>query len=303
MGNSALRYNEVHAGKALCDYLSHINVHEAPIGDYTQAYPSKDIPAYVVAGYLLCDGDDNGCSLLGDLSLSINTSSKFKNVFDKTAIQLLKQFLEASKTDDPDVLKTVDMIKQINKNKLVIVPFKLGTTFNTDVEFESKIVNKDLKLYGVRWYIDKTDFKLRCEWVLKSKIAFGGKAQKVDLEKYLDTYRLAIMNLQGKSKSSDMEIVKINRFAMFQPIEFVDEQTRLVVDGSYLYQVYNSNDILIVGEWVNGEMNTFTKLTTKAYKKFKSNYEIIKLHAKYMAPFNFVDSNTVSVTSKSNKSK
>jgi len=286
------KYCVMHAGKALVDFISRVDMIETKIGEYRSR--EKDGPLdLVVHGHQLYDLNTPSW-LLTDISTTLDATSKFETVFGKNPIQLINNYGAKNGLKTEEIKEVTDKINKLNKNKLIILPFKPHTPCSIDVETDSiKQKKRDSKIVYIKWVTNKQTYKLNCEIAFEFESDTNKKIYKLPITDYINKFRLSSLEMQAKSTGHDSSLIKITDHGMIKPIAIKDGNNIVAIDGTYVYSTING-DTRILGYWDkmdNLVMNVETK--SPAYKKIQDNINYIKNHKKYIAPYLLYEANVI----------
>lgn len=288
------RYCMLHAGKVLVDFLDRIDTTPTRIGEYSKRdeYGPVDL---VVSGHYLHSLDDPSW-LLTDISTVLDASPKFNSAFDKSPIQLINNY--CNKVGIPKDVSTeyAETIKKLNKNKILILPFKPHASCSID--YEDEMGNKHTKVQAnikiLKWRTDKETHKLVATIVFKTEK--DDRQRTIPVTEYLKSFRLSSMDILAKDKGNDIEMISITDYGIIKPIVVKEAGAEYAIDGTYMYCTING-DTRIVGKWNTAgdlEVNT-PKNKSKAFKKIIDNLPIIKNHKRYIAPYKLFSPNELTV--------
>lgn len=282
-------YCSIHAGKALVDFLNRVDMIETRIGEYSSRTRGGDLDL-VVYGHQLHELNSPSW-LLGNISITLDASNKFKSVFDKTPVQIINNYCSDSGISNEEVKEIINKLTKLNKNKLIILPFKPHTVCNLTTE-DGEL--KDMAIKYIRWETDKTTYKLNCVICFHSEKDSNKQIYKFPVTDYIDKFRLSSLEIQAKSSGYDKSLIKITDYGIIKPIEIEDKGQIIAIDGSFVYSVINGAT-RVVGYWDENDNLVFNVDTgkSKAYKKIIDNTNFIKHHKKYMAPYMMYESNVV----------
>lgn len=294
--NECTKYCSLHTGKAFYNFLSNIDTTETRIGEYSSrvAGGKSDL---VVSGHQVFEIQSPSW-ILTDINTVLESSNKFNKVFDKTPVQLLKDFIKYNKEHKEEEKELIKKIKDINSNKLLIVPFKPHEKFIVRQEIEKdskKTVNeKEIELLFVKWITNKETYKIECNLGFKTEYS-GELTKKLDITNYLKEFRLASVELKLKTGEQDNDLIKITHHGIFKPIGVRDSESLVILDGTFLYSC-KSNKINIIGHWnEKGKLIITNDIKTKALKKIKDNEDFIRIHRRYIAPYMMYSTNEIQV--------
>jgi len=283
----------MHLGKALVDFINRIDVVETRIGELEARNLKGDLDL-VVSGHQLY-GDGESGWILTDISTMIDKSDKFLTAYDMTAFQIAKKYLEKAGVEQTEIEETLEKIRQINKNKLFIVPFKPNTMCLVESN-EDDIVSKgeEAQIHSVRWNSNETNHKFNMTILFEMQNA-NKRIQKYNVTEYLDKFSLTQIDMQTRASKVDKKLIKIDNSGIIRPIVIKQGDIQLALDGTYLYRI-TAADISIVGVWGNGDKLLYdTSIKSEALEKIKNNENFIKCHKKYIAPYMLYTPNVVEI--------
>lgn len=282
----------IHCGKALVDFISRVDVTETRIGEYESTKKGGPLDL-VVSGHQLYDFENPSWVLTG-INTTLDASDKFTQAYDKNAFQIASLFCKNANMTVEETQKITNKIRDINKNKLFVLPFKTHTKCNVDIDTDEGILKKqDAQISLIKWTTNKDTHKINCKIVFELEELH--KTASIDIKDYIDKFRLSQMDIQAKSKNHDKRLIKINDYGIFKPIYVSDGASSVAIDGTYMYYIING-ETYIIGYWDEyNKMNVITNIKTKAFNKIMDNIEDIKHHKRYMAPYLLIETNKITV--------
>lgn len=288
------RYCMLHAGKALVDFLERVDTTPTRMGEYSQR--SKFGPVdLVVSGHMLYGLSDPSW-LLTDISTVLDASPKFNSAFDKSPIQLINNYCNKAGISKEVSADYAETIKKLNKNKLLILPFKPHTSCNIDYEDDrgNKHTKVQANIEALKWKTNNETHKLVASIIFRPEK--DDKQQTIPVTEYLRRFRLSSMDILAKDKGNEIEMISITDYGIIKPIVVKEAGAEYAIDGTYMYCTING-DTRIIGKWnTAGDMEvTMTKNKSKACKKIIDNLPIIKNHRRYIAPYKLFASNDITV--------
>jgi hypothetical protein len=286
---------DLNIGKALADFVNRVDVTKTRIGEYerSQRGGRQDL---IVYGHQMYDAH-NVSWLLADIKTVMDCSDKFKGYSSKTPVQLLKEYCEYVEMPSADRNELVDKLTSINSNKMMVVPIKPKSMCNVEFGDDKR---KDAQITSIRWVTNKDTHKLECKVIFKTKTD-----EKVthDIRDYQDKFRVNGMESRMRVGKHDSTIIKMSRSGIIHPIELCTNDSRLAVDGTYMYYV-SKGKIHIVGYWdKQGVMKVTKPVPSELLDRMKDNLEYIKDHKKYIAPYLVFEANSITITNNTTKKK
>lgn len=289
------RYCVIHAGKTLADFINRVDMIETRIGEYSSR--EKDGPKdLIISGHQLYDLN-NPSWLLTDIKTTLDASNKFNSLYDKTATQLVSLYCNKVGMTKEEINEINDKIKRLNKNKLLILPFKPHTACNIDIDLDGeKQKKKDSKIAYLKWTTNKETYKLNCEIAFEVSTSFGTSTYKIPITDYIKRFRISQMDIQAKGKSHDASLINITDAGIIKPIVIKESGKTIAVDGTYVYYTLN-NDTRIIGRWNSSNKLVIDAdkkiMNTKAIEKILDNESYIKNHKRYIAPYMLYQANEI----------
>ena len=122
----------MHAGKALIDFLSRVDMVETRIGEYSSSRRNGPIDL-IVSGHQLHDLE-NPSWILTSTNVTLDASNKFSNVFGSTPTQLINNYCNKTGVPAEEQKDIINKLTKLNKNKLLILPFKPHTPCSIDID-------------------------------------------------------------------------------------------------------------------------------------------------------------------------
>lgn len=285
----------LHCGKALYNFINGVDTIRTRIGEYesTKRNGSLDL---VVSGHQLYDIETSSW-LLTSISTALDASDKFSRAYDKNAFQIASLYCKYANINSEETKAITDKIKEINKNKLLILPFKPHTNCNIDFDYDGeKFKKQDAQISLIKWDTNKDTHKINCNisFELNNKNS-GTNKITLDIKDYITKFRLSQMDIQAKGKNHDKNMIKVNDYGMFKPIYVTDNTSAVVVDGTYMYYILN-DETHIIGYWdVTDKMKVTANIKTKAFTRVMDNIEYIRNHKRYIAPYLLLEANKILV--------
>lgn len=286
----------IHTGKALRDFLDNVDMVETIIGDYSSSTKGgkQDL---VYSGYQMFNLNEP-INVLTAIKTQLDVTDKFARAYDKTAFQILKEYLNEIKEDKSISAELLDKLVKLNKNRLIIVPIKPHSecrlnNINNDEELE----DQQGKILYLKWSTNQETHKLECKVAIKFEGKINDKVYKFDISEYNDKFRLSALDVKMLGNKQKNKFIKMHRYGIIHPIEIVDGNYSIIVDGTYIYYCIANRDT-IIGQWnTNGSIDIAIKgnniLKSKAYEKLKKNIEFIASHRKYIAPYKLLETHKV----------
>lgn len=284
----------LHLGKALVDFIQRIDVTETRIGEYSSI--KKDTaPDLVVYGHQLYDNGSPSW-ILTDINTILDMSDKFLESYDKNAFQIANIYCKYTGMSAEDTKLVTDKIKAINKNLMLILPFKPNTNCEIDLTIDGNTEKKkEAVISYIKWITNKETHKINC--TIGFNIANSAMAQytKLDIKDYIDKFRLSHMEMVAKGAKYDKDLIKITDYGIFKPILIKEGNASIAIDATYVY--YNTNgETHIIGFWNDRDELVMDKsIKTKAINKIRDNLNYIKNHKKYMAPYMLFEPNVIEI--------
>lgn len=292
--DNCTRYCALHAGKALENFINNIDTVESRIGDYEKRNKNGKTDL-VVSGHQLWDLK-SASWLLTDISTTLEASQKFKSVYDKTPLKLLEEYCNFSGMSEEDTKETLNKLQKINKNRLLIIPFKPREHCRIDIDIPKvKDKNKEGQIYFIKWTTCPETFKLLCTIGISTDGASSKQIHRYNITDYLDKFRLSDLDVKAAGNKGDKSLIQVTNHGIIKPIEFTEGNVKIAIDCTYLYMTFN-NVTSIIGYWDDKEDLIITKdVDYKSIKKIKTNISKIKIHRKYIAPYLMYESNQIKV--------
>ena len=249
----------------------------------------------IVSGHML-EKMDSATWILTSIDTSLDKSPKFLKVFGKNPTQLLTNYYNSLDKPDEELKKATDKLRDINNNKLLILPFKPGMQCSISVKMETVTVNKDVVIKSIQWTTDKETYKLKCTINFEASSQYGGsKIFKLPITEYTKSFTLKSISLRTSASSTEQNLLEITDAGIFKPIEITDGSSGIAIDGSFLYHTVNG-ETSVIGYWSGDELVVVSKSSnSKAYKKLMKSIDIITAHRRYIGPYNIYPCNTITI--------
>lgn len=290
------KYDKLHAGKALYNYINGVNVTRTKLGELSRT--TKDGPKDLVAsGHQIFDVNDK--SLLESpmtiytryATLSSNTA--FKNNFDESISLILKHYLDVLDLDQEVKDDLVNKLKDINKKKLLIIPIKPKSvckiTYTLDNVKETRVLSK---VKYLKWNTNKATFELECTVAFESASNGVEKTVKIPLTEYCRSILPEKLEYWNGIGTANKSLIEMTNLGMIKPIEIADGFQSIIADGTYIYWIHNGQ-ASVIGEWNQqtgglvispDALKTLQK--TDLFKAFTDNLALISGHRRLIAPYN-----------------
>lgn len=279
-------------GKNMVDFLDRVTLIDTKIGVI------KTFDVFGVTKDMICSGQiieqlDNPNYTYTDINTEFDKSNKFLSVDEMSAARVVKNYCEAA---DIDASPYLDKISKINNNLLVIVPFKPGRTFYiTATSKMDSVTDREMVLSMLKWATGEESHKLEAKLIFKGKRSSDLSTFELPITEYLSTFKMYGAKDKIVDNLSSSDVIKFDPYGIIKPIEFVDKDKTIIVDGNFLYEKINDK-VNIIGIWdPNGvDMIAFKKLgQSKMMKKLTASIELISNHRKYIAPYKLFKTNVI----------
>ena len=278
----------LHTATSLAEFIQRVDVIETKIGEYSSRKPGTK-PDLIFSGHQLFDINQPSWLLSDIKTTSLDANSKFKSAYGKTVLQLISLWARENNISDEMSRDILEKLRGINKNKLLVLPFKPRTKCYVDYSPSEKRVAAEIS--NLKWTTNKTNYKLEC------MITFDDgnhKPLKLSILDYITKFKLERFDIQQKLTKNAVKLIKVTDHGLFKPIVVKDKHLSVMLDGSYLYYEFN-HETSIIGFW--NEYGTLTllnnQLKSNALKLIMDNIDVIKLHRKYIAPYLLYEENII----------
>lgn len=286
------KYCMLHSGKALVNFLNNADMINTNIGDY-KSRNNDGVQDLVVSGYQVWDEGAPSWLLTG-ISTTLDASPKFKNIYSKTPNQVVKAYCESAGISKEETNELIDKIQRLNKNRLLVLPFKPRTQFTTDIGRDSKTVETTIS--SVKWSTDKDTFRLNCVITFKFPDANGKENHcKYSITDYIDKFKMSSLEMHSKDEKHDKRLIKVTDHGIFKPIALREDNMIVAIDGTYMYTTINGNTH-IIGYWDDKDNLVInSNIKSAAIKKIKDNVGFLKNHRRFIAPYLMYDANEIKI--------
>lgn len=284
----------LHLGKSLVDFIQRIDVTETRIGEYDSRQKGT-APDLVVYGHQLFDLS-SPTWILTDINTILDMSDKFLTAYDKNAFQIANIYCKHVGMSPENTKLVTDKIKAINKNKMLVLPFKPHASCEIDLAIDGNMEKKkDATINYIKWVTNKETHKINCTIGFTLTNSALAQNTKMDIKDYIDKFRLSQMEMVAKGTKHDKNLIKITDYGIFKPILIKEGNTSIAIDATYVY--YNANgETHIIGYWNDRDELVMDKsIKTKAVNKIRDNLVYIKNHKKYMAPYMLFEPNVIEI--------
>lgn len=158
-----------------------------------------------------------------------------------------------------------------------------------------KTVERSTEISSVRYEIDKETGNLKC-YILTERIGANNKRARVSIEEYGVSLFLNEIDKYTTCGDWERKLVRFDSLGYIHPVEINFGATRVIVDGTFMYEIVNGVTC-IVGQWNNSdEMEILEDLPVKQKKRLKDNEDLqnglkfIAQHRRFIAPYGLVES-------------
>lgn len=281
----------MHLGKAMVDFIEHIDVVETRIGE-TESRKAKGPVDLIVAGHQIYKDEVPGW-ILKDISTILDKSDKFNMAYEMTAFQIAKKYCENTGKTTEETFEIVEKIRQINKNKLFIVPFKPNTVCSIEYDDgETVAKNTEAQISSVKWNNNAETHKF--EAVLYFEVDnMPKKSQQYSISDYLSKFSLTQIDMHTRASKVDKKIIKVDNNGIISPIVIKYGVNQIAIDGSYVYMV-KPQETYIIGVWGAGDKLLIdNSIKNDAIDKIRNNENFIRCHKRYIAPYMLYEPNVI----------
>lgn len=322
--NACNKYCTLHAGKALVDFLSGIDITRTHIGDYEsrERNGKKDLVCF---GHKLWEVEQPA-HLLGDIKTVLDSEPKFKGYFNLSPNGLMDAYCKKHDISEEDIEQLHSMTSDMTKNRIIALPIKPHMEclidINKSIEAKAGLLTKKKTIDGkqvdgeeekaavketkaktkdryetsrvnyVVWRVNSTTHKLDCTVAFRVGPKNNEKTYTFSMCDYMDAFKI---NLESVPSAMDKKLIKMTNYGIVRPIEMTDGETTIAIDGSFVYDVQGSI-IRVIGHWVNSrELKITGGEMSNVLKKLLDNKEVVRSHRRYIAPYILYPSNLVEV--------
>lgn len=288
-------------GSRLFKFLNDIRLVPSRTGDTTEDRERRVL--YVVGGQLL---EDDSISTIYKLNVTYPNEPKLKGVNGVDSRECLQMFLSMLDIGN----ETLDILDNIEKRRLVIIPFKPKMNLKVkvhkaDSSGKAKLTEVSAKIKSVKWTMDK-DSEDENKYIYRHIILtdyLDVKTKifaKVEVSDY--NTRFSAENFEDKKPKefNRKQVIKMSIHGYFYPICLDYGNYQLMIDGSNLYYRKNANDeIIVFGEWNDEQLEVDKKLLSKlgiekeVTSKLYGWENYLKAYKNYIAPLGTVDMNII----------
>lgn len=294
------KYCKLHIGSAIENMLNEVTFIKSDIGAYrsTTVGGKSDL---IVSGHRI-DSPGEDTYILTSINTMLDRSDKFNRVYNQNVISILTDYLNSSIRFTPEYkAEMLEKLRDINRNVLLPLPFKTHKMYDVNVMNSLKeIKGYDLMLDHIIWKTNKQTGKLEVELTFKQEYTTASpKYIKMKYEDYMVEFRPSKNGVYTDEGKYNEDLIRATSFGLFKPLEIYDGLNKIVVDNTYLYHVNNGN-ITIIGKWDSmDKIFNYHSIPgiekTKAYKFIKDNLGTIRMHRKYIVPYNLAPLNTINI--------
>lgn len=291
-------------GSRLFKFLNEVRLIPSRTGDTTEDRDRRVL--YVVGGQLL---EDDSVSTIYKLNVNYPNEPKLKGVNEVNSRECLQMFLSMMDIGN----ETLDILDNIEKRRLVIIPFKPKTNLKVkihkaDANGKTKLTEVTAKIKSVKWSIDK-DPEDENKSIYRHVIItdyLDGKTKiyaKVELNEYNTRFSAENFEEKKPKEFNRKQVLKMSIHGYFYPICLQKENYQIMIDGSNLYYRKNAiegdNGIIVIGEWNDEQLDVDVKLLNKLGIEKEINSKLygwvnyLKAYKAYIAPLGTVEMNIV----------
>lgn len=294
------KYCKLHIGEALERLLNEITLVKSDIGSYRSTVKDGKLDL-IVSGHRI-DAPGEETYILTSTSTMLDKSGKFNSVYNQNVVSILTEYLNSSIRFTPEYkAELLEKLKEININRKLPLPFKTHKTFDVDIETSKELKQFELPLEFIKWTTNKQTGKLEAQLVFKNEYTSAApKYISMGYEDYMIKFRPSKNGVYTDVGKYNPDLIRVTSFGLMKPIQVSDGINKIIVDNNYLYYVATNGAITIIGKWETGDKikgyNSVKGIEkTKAYKFIKDNLGTIKMHRKYIVPFNLTDSHEIKI--------
>lgn len=292
--SGCIRHCADNAGYALSKFLTSVDICETQIGDYKCSGRSSSF-THIVSGVQLEFGVQQSHILVG-LNSELDVTSKFTNMFNKAPTNLLTEHmrLHSSMYQSGRDKQILARLNGIRANKMIVAPLKpdMQCEIRPEGLDTESVINTKIK--SIIWKTSPTTGIFEGYILTDVCDAASNKTYKIQLEDYGTKLRLTKIERTMYANNLDRRTVKMTANGFIQPIGIEDQNdTKLVLDGTYLYQIMHSG-VNILGYWEGSEL-IITKSSrdagiekTAAYRHLINSLKYIENHRRFIAPYGVV---------------
>ncbi len=290
------KHCQITVGDNLVRFLREIDTVESKIGDFASGSGSP----LIVSGMQL-DPTGNPAYILSDISVSIDISKKFGAAFNKSAMAILNEYIRL--VDPPDKNELREKLKNMDSNKILIVPIKTHSNCEVLVPIgrDNKVQEtiKNTNVSAIKWESNQKTNTLECSILTDVIEGLVTKRAKIKIEDYGTKLKLTDVERVINSSEADRTLIKMTRFGYIRPIAITDKKKNgIIIDNTYMY-LLDGETIKTIAYWEKNTLvgeETFKDIEKSAlFKKVKKSLNYIGQHRRFIAPYGLVDCNIVEV--------
>lgn len=298
MSKAFCNYDITEVGKNLVKFINGIETVKTDIGKCEKS-SSLFESDFIITGVQI-DRTDNIVNILSTVKTSINVENKFNSFEGLNCIQILNSYLEENGLKKLKK-EITNKFRDINSNKLLIMPFKLGDECEVEMVIDRESGGKKEKVIApitlLSWRLNKDTGKICGEVIVK--LNDNTKSVKHYFDEYGKDFKIVSIERSLKNEMVDRNIIEMDYFGFIKPIELYDSKVRLAIDSTNLYKIEGDN-VYIIGCWdTNGKIKELYNINdikkSKAYLKLINSLEYIEKHRRFIAPYKLVDANEIKV--------
>ena len=285
-------YCQLHVGYALNRLFREIETYNTNIGELSSSKidGKKDL---IVSGHLEY-GQGSPGNLLTQISTTVmSKKSKFNKINNSSLTDILTNFYEKTNGDRTELSELVDRIKQINSNRQLIMPFKIGTSFRVTA---GKIKDRDCTVTQIKWWHSNEDYTLYCKMFFDTATP-PTVCEGIELTEYMNKFKLVGIGTKTTNTPETKDIIKLTKDGLIKTIILDDGLYKIIVDNAWIYQIISDDKVIVIGKWGADDLKlNGSAVNCVALDRFNANIALIRAHRKYIAPYGLIDCNEVKVT-------
>lgn len=296
--NNCSRYCTRHLCYSAEQFFRGLMATQSDIGKLERTKDS-DVSNIIVHGHII-DRDYNVNRLMTSVGINIVRENRFNPVCGESLSSVMKTYLSNEYPDNEEyVTKFIEVIRDINTSKKLIIPIKFKEKYSLDVYEDGEFIDTVTGVfYHLCWRTNRKTGKLDMTVTFEQRgNEYCHRYQVYNITDYMRTFRPSMSNTLIHAPKDMNKLIKMNKFGMIHPVEIRDKNTRLILDGSFIY--CGGTDTSVVGHWGDDGFHILKQfdslIKTEAYNTLITGFAVLKEHRKLIAPYLLIDSNIVEV--------
>lgn len=296
----------------LCDYaiggrllrlLTEANTIQTSIGDSeTDTYTNNKLE---VIGHQMYKSDNPSKIMKYTQGLSVLTEKKLPGTDGVNPYKALECFVNRNHLDPG----TLNYLKDFEKRRLIIMPFKPGQVckirvYSTDQKGVTKESEIKTEIHSIKYGIQEVEGKESTYQAVTQVITdwtdIKNKTRAMaNLEEYGSRFHIPDLEMGLTKEVKELGLIKVSKYGYVRPIEISKGSLTLIVDNCNVYmKAKTNNSIAIIGEWQDSKLVLDSKVNTwmgidQLVSLLEKCQNYIGRYRKYIAPYRTTSCNYI----------